>query len=501
MLTSGTSWKEAADQPDDFAVYHINYDFESEVYGNIHAGSAWYYFDGTWNNLDAETADMNERLQRLEDQVDDLVLAEEGKPQNLKIVEKGAELPNDEDAVLLVVDEQHPAPVYHTVTFLDLFGYKYAEDKVLDGEIINAERARAYLAISGAQLAFVDDKWTWLKDGQPFDGNTPITEDVALQVSGKMDDSYGGASFYCVHDNMTTTLVAKKTLPWDLEEQPIVFPSEVLASGVCPVEGYDMVGWGLGVSETYREMALVESGKYDVGAFRYPYQNFYPLYRPTKLEVTFEYPWDGTNETVSLEYGDYVIDPRRRFADYIIDEWRVKGTDEYFPISMPITQSVTLYPVYRSRLVAVTFTPGELADVSDMPEPQTVRSGEFVVEPNAPTAEGYRFKYWQYKGREFSFNTRVFQNTTLEAVWERVYTVSFVTDGGEPTPQPQLVGEGDYATEPVPPTKPGCAFLGWQIDAGPITAGEYNEREITAQEYNDKQLTADAYNNNAKGML
>lgn len=61
------SWKVDPDfEPDNFAIYHINNDSDTS-YGIVKGGQAYYYFAGTWNNLDADTRALEARVKVLEE--------------------------------------------------------------------------------------------------------------------------------------------------------------------------------------------------------------------------------------------------------------------------------------------------------------------------------------------------------------------------------------------------------------------------------------------------
>lgn len=130
-VKSGSSWKEAAAerQPDNFAVYHIN-----EGNGFAKAESAWYYFEGTWNNLDADLAGLEERIEALENPPE-FVKSTQGDLK-LQIVEEDFDFENEakEGVVYLVVESKEQAdPVYHTVTFDTDDGDPVNPQQVLDG--------------------------------------------------------------------------------------------------------------------------------------------------------------------------------------------------------------------------------------------------------------------------------------------------------------------------------------------------------------------------------
>ncbi|MDR2194130.1 MAG: InlB B-repeat-containing protein, partial [Treponema sp.] len=106
-------------------------------------------------------------------------------------------------------------------------------------------------------------------------------------------------------------------------------------------------------------------------------------------------------------------------------------------------------------------------------DPQTVKAGEKVTEPQAPTKAEHIFTGW-YK--DAAFNTQwnfatdvVLGNLTLYAEWvdqnTSFYTVTFNAEGGTPEPEQQSIVENRKAQQPENPTKAGHIFDGWYTDA------------------------------------
>ena len=48
---------------------------------------------------------------------------------------------------------------------------------------------------------------------------------------------------------------------------------------------------------------------------------------------------------------------------------------------------------------------------------QKVKINELVIEPVAPTKEGYTFEYWMLYNERYDFNMKVNKNMTLVARW------------------------------------------------------------------------------------
>ena len=86
--TYSGGWKEDTSfKPVDFEVYHVVKASKS-TFGNVREGSAYYYFEGTWNLMDANTEHMDARLTEIE---------------NTKIVQKQGE--TEEEPKIMLVPE------------------------------------------------------------------------------------------------------------------------------------------------------------------------------------------------------------------------------------------------------------------------------------------------------------------------------------------------------------------------------------------------------------
>ena len=82
-------------------------------------------------------------------------------------------------------------------------------------------------------------------------------------------------------------------------------------------------------------------------------------------------------------------------------------------------KDVTLYAVWRNE-ITVTFNSNGGTAVS----PQKVVSGTCAARPSAPVRKNAIFRFWSLDGvNAFNFNTTLFENTMLIAVWKTTFTV------------------------------------------------------------------------------
>lgn len=98
-------------------------------------------------------------------------------------------------------------------------------------------------------------------------------------------------------------------------------------------------------------------------------------------------------------------------------------------------------------------------------EVKTAKENETVGPPNLRnTREGYSFKGWfDESGRYFDDSTKVTKDLTLHDEWTKLYTVTFVLDGGSGVIKSE-VAENRQLTRPRKPNKEGYKFIGWYSD-------------------------------------
>ena len=146
-----------------------------------------------------------------------------------------------------------------------------------------------------------------------------------------------------------------------------------------------------------------------------------------------------------VEEGDTATrptDPTRNcyeFAGWYIDSSLTKK----YNFATPVTKDMTLYAKWVDdgsckESYTVKFNSNGGTYVSS----QTVEEGKRADEPNDPRRSGYTFLGWYLDGRKFNFSTRIYEDITLIAKWEkeevkyntyckidteRYYSISYVT--------------------------------------------------------------------------
>lgn len=117
--------------------------------------------------------------------------------------------------------------------------------------------------------------------------------------------------------------------------------------------------------------------------------------------------------------------------------------------------------VVALNVYTVTFNP----DNGTLPYTKSVRYGRILEEPGVPQKADSKFLGWFIDGSKYEFNVGVTSDMELTARWMPVmkYTVAFDAAGGEPVPALQRVLDGEKATRPADPMRPGYRFKGWYL--------------------------------------
>ena len=131
---------------------------------------------------------------------------------------------------------------------------------------------------------------------------------------------------------------------------------------------------------------------------------------------------------------------------------------------------VTLYARWSATHNLVTFYAN---GGTPAPAMQDIWYNEKVVEPPPMTRTGYTFDGWYtepYYYNQWDFNNdTVIVPVYLYAKWNiNQYTVTFVADGGTPTPAPQTISYNSYVLQPTI-NKTGYTFGGWYSNINPTT--------------------------------
>ena len=94
---------------------------------------------------------------------------------------------------------------------------------------------------------------------------------------------------------------------------------------------------------------------------------------------------------------------------------KIVATDNYENTTEPIEATLTILEV-EGNIYTVTFNSDGGSEIRS----KKVGENGSVIEPDAPTKEGYNFLGWYLNDEEFNFNSKITSDLTLTAKWEKI---------------------------------------------------------------------------------
>ena len=256
-------------------------------------------------------------------------------------------------------------------------------------------------------------------------------------------------------------------------------------------EGYIFKGWA---SSAEASVAMFQPGKTITVQSGEPSKTLYAIWEKKQIEYELTYDANaGEDEVKNVPAKDSYVDtksyhifniptmvPERE--GYTFKGWAssAEASVAMFQPGKTITvqsgePSKTLYALWELNSYTVTFN----ADNGTEAAITTVKHGQTVAEPTAPTKAGYNFDGWFLNGVEFDFTTAIESDITLTAQWTKRssggsgsssrdydYTLRYVTNGGKAiaSETKSKSWTKDYEDLPMP-TRAGYRFDGWYYDS------------------------------------
>ncbi len=222
----------------------------------------------------------------------------------------------------------------------------------------------------------------------------------------------------------------------------------------------------------------------DIEDSEYNYHTFYytlvGIYSHT---ITFDTKGHGTElDEQTVETFETVIQPDDLSADhYTFGGWYTDSacTNEY-DFNSQVTSDLTLYAKWTADTHTVTFdTNGH----GTAPSSQTIDYGDYVTEPDNPSATGYTFGGWYTDSActdawDFTSDT-VSGDLTLYAKWSLPCTVTFNSNGHGTAPTSQTIDYGNLVTEPDDPSATGYTFGGWYTDSDCTDSWDFSNDTVS----------------------
>lgn len=117
-----------------------------------------------------------------------------------------------------------------------------------------------------------------------------------------------------------------------------------------------------------------------------------------------------------------------------------------------------------------------------------VKKGNTIDKPTNPEKENYAFAEWQLSGETFDFNTSIYNDITLDAVWNNFYTVKFDTMDGSKI-ESQKVENGKLLADVETPIKTNFTFHSWELNGETFDLTSPITNDITLEAVYDYNVT------------
>lgn len=460
------------DKIDDMGVWHI--DTESSTHSDdrtyyVQAGSAWYQWQGDWQPLDADVIAYAKIIDAMWEKRDQVVYNEVGSGRlHVRVqdrLEFSCDTPNDERWVTFITEPLEVIPIgYHLLKFETGENATIIQNQeVLDGALAQQPNDPEKYCMD-----FVT--WNDKETGTEYDWSLPVTADHTLVA---VWEPHPVKIQFSIGDK------GQGTVPSDIDG----FCGDTI--GTLPTDstfsrpGGTFMGWeinGVPIDSSYilEESATAEA-----------------VWQMEQLNVTFVLGNGEPNVVKVVEYEETAeppVDPER--TDYIFTGWYSDSAmTTKWDATVPIQVDTTVYAGWIPARYTVTFN----TDGGTPVPSQTVAYEGYATRPADPTKDGYIIKEWQLDGVTYNFDAPVTEDIALVAIWQKVWTVTFDTDGGEPAVDAQTVIDGELANIPPSPAKEGCEFSGWYDTSGDVPECPAGPEPIPTPEEVSKDTGVEGY--------
>ena len=177
---------------------------------------------------------------------------------------------------------------------------------------------------------------------------------------------------------------------------------------------------------------------------------------PNTHTVTFDF---GTfKKTQTVFNGELASEPKETPVKekYTFLGWYYNN--KLFDFNTPINEDIAIIAKFEKNRIIINY---DLNGGSGTIEVE-IDKGTIPTVPKTPTRFGYTFTNWTINGKKYSFDSPLYEDTTIKANYEaNVYVrVSFNTDGGN-TIQSQMLILGESLKSLPTPQKEGYTFKYW----------------------------------------
>lgn len=335
----------------------------------------------------------------------------------------------------------------------------------------------------------------WLKDGEFFDANSPITEPVSLTaVFEKEMSDYSGV--YGVYVNGDSRIIFNK------DKSAFIINEDGYKEFV-----YNVSESGTAVLNNNGELVFVQS---EADGFTYK-----GLTYQKGSETVVKYKYLDKEREVFVNKGDKAINIKLNVPYYVFKGWKSENSDEKYDFSNAITDGLILVADlsmdeienYDEYLGSYYYENGDSLIILGKDN-----KGELIVGGKTESIVYHLFNgnvgVYEVNGKqyEFDYNASSIKNEVGRHRKLKRYTVSFVN--GEERVNVEVDG-GNYKIDksriPENPTKEGYEFMGWYLSGEdePFNFEKVINNSITleARWKNNAETPSDSSNNsNSSGQ-
>ena len=283
----------------------------------------------------------------------------------------------------------------------------------------------------------------WLKDGAPYNVNSPLLEYVTVKANWIEDN------FTVKFDTDGGSVLADKTnVKWN---------DKVLEGVLAPTKtGYTFNGW------KYNDVVVTENTKYsDLAGDSVPTSiTLKADWIVNQYTITFNTDGGSAVSSITQDYGSTVVKP----SDPTKIGYTFTGWEPEIPDKMS-SSNITIKAKWSVNKYTISFD----SDGGSSIPPITLDYGSVVIAPINPTKEGYTFNGWDNPIP----STMPSNDSNIKALWKiNKYTITFDTTGGS-TIESITLDYGSTITKPSDPIRDGYKFIGWDIEI-PSTMPSFN---------------------------
>lgn len=438
------AWVKSTDEKDkvgDMSVWHIKYESRTQA-GYVQAGSAWYYWNGVWQPMDADVVQFAQVVDEMWEKRGQASSNEVGADRmHINTVDRlqynCSSLPNGERWVTMITEPLVvPAPGYYEIAF------ETGEQATIIQTQQVLSGAMAQRPEDPTRTGYIFQGWNDKATGAAYNWSMPVTRNIVIEAI------WAPQPVTVTFDigKATGTAPATITTVYGATINPLPDDSGFM------MEGGSFLGWK-------RDGVIFTPATPLVGD-----TTLVAYYAMDEFDVTF-HPENGNSDTVvRLNYGEGVSEPTAPTkADSVFVGWFTSpnaGTGTEFVFNAPLYGDTDVYARWVAAEYIVAF---DSAGGTAVPSQTVAYQGTASVPTPNPTKDGVVFGHWMLNGQPYIFNSPVVSDITLVAKWLSIFTVEFLNTEDETISPTQTVvyGEGLNTLTISVPARPGYAFEGW----------------------------------------